>query len=69
MVLSLSHDAVPVEKLAEALTDEHEVLPQVSSQIMSWFGELTEGKWKMDVDAVVKEVGLGILSNYKVLPS
>jgi sister chromatid cohesion protein DCC1 len=67
VVLALSHEASPVEQLTEALRNEHEVLPQVSSQIMSWFGDVTGGYWKMDVNAVVKEVGLGILRNYKVL--
>lgn len=40
---------------------------------MRWFGRVTpkeghggeDGKWEMDVNAVVKEVGLGILRTYK----
>jgi hypothetical protein len=67
VVLSLSHEAADVEMLTDALTNDHDIPSQVSCQIMTWFGELTEGKWEMDVNAVIKEVGLGILSNYKVL--
>lgn len=33
---------------------------------MSWFGEITTGKWKVDVESVMKEVGLGILRQHKV---
>jgi sister chromatid cohesion protein DCC1 len=33
---------------------------------MSWFGEIKDGRWKMDVEAIVKEMGLGILRNYRV---
>jgi sister chromatid cohesion protein DCC1 len=65
--LSLSHHAAPVEELTSALADEHEIPRQISTQVMSWFGDVREGKWKMDVDDVVKEVGLGILRNHKVV--
>ena len=34
--------------------------------MMSWFGEVDDGIWKMDVKTTVKEVGLGILRAYKV---
>ena len=35
---------------------------------MSWFGRLDDaaGTWEMDVDAVIREVGLGILRAYRV---
>ena len=42
---------------------------EVSRQVMSWFGEVKEGKWAMDVDATVKEVGVGIFRAYKVCSS
>ena len=67
--LSLPHDAANVENLLAALEDDHEVKREVSRQVMSWFGEVKEGKWAMDVDATVKEVGVGILRAYKVRSS
>lgn len=33
---------------------------------MGWFGEVGEDRWKMDVVATVREVGLGILRAFKV---
>lgn len=66
---SLSHKSAPVEEVISALADEHEVPRQVSTQIMVWFGEIHEGKWRMNADGVVKEIGLGILRNHKVIPS
>ncbi|TFK43457.1 sister chromatid cohesion protein Dcc1 [Crucibulum laeve] len=66
--LSLPHDAAPVEDISSVLADEHEVSRAVSTQVMSWFGEIYEGKWSMDVQAAMKEVGLGILRNHKHEP-
>lgn len=65
--LGLSHKAAPVDELVDALADEHEVSRQVSGQVIGWFGEISFGKWKMCVDDVVREVGLGILRNHKVV--
>jgi len=62
----MSHTSASVEDLCSALADNHEVSRVVSTQIMSWFGEIRDGKWKMDVDLIVKEMGLGILRNHRV---
>ena len=64
--LSLPHSAAPIEDLAAALEDEHDIKRDISRQVMSWFGELDGGLWSMDVKATVKEVGVGILRAYKV---
>ncbi|KAH0827514.1 sister chromatid cohesion protein Dcc1 [Lanmaoa asiatica] len=66
--LSLSHDAAPVDDLVSSLVDEHEVPREVSNQVMSWFGQVEEDTWKMDINAVVAEIGLGILRHYKHEP-
>ena len=65
--LSMKHTSVSVEALSTALADDHEVPRTVSAQVMSWFGELKDGLWKMDAEAVVREVGLGILRNHRVI--
>lgn len=65
--LSMPHTSASVEALSAALADGHEVSRAVSTQIMSWFGEIKDGKWKMDIDTVVREVGLGVLRNHRVL--
>lgn len=62
----MKHNSVPVEDLISALADEHEIRRAVSEQVISWFGETKAGQWAMDVAGVVKEIGLGILRNYKV---
>lgn len=62
----MKHTSVPVEDLCSALSDDHDIPRTVSTQVMSWFGEITEGRWKMNVEGVVKEVGLGILRNHRV---
>ncbi|CAA7259838.1 unnamed protein product [Cyclocybe aegerita] len=66
--LSMKHTAAPVERLLSALADEHEVSRAVSIQVMYWFGQIKEGKWAMDVPAIVKELGLGILRNHRHEP-
>ncbi|KAI0768752.1 sister chromatid cohesion protein Dcc1 [Trametes elegans] len=65
--LSLSHAAAPVTPLLSALEDEHEIRREVVRQVMAWFGDIEGGgaTWKMDADAVVREVGLGILRAHK----
>jgi sister chromatid cohesion protein DCC1 len=64
--MSQSHGAASVEVLTTALENEHEIKREVASQVMAWFGDITLGTWTMDVDAVLKQVGLGILRAYKV---
>ncbi|KAF9446941.1 hypothetical protein P691DRAFT_803234 [Macrolepiota fuliginosa MF-IS2] len=65
--LALPHDKVPLDDLVSTLTEDHEVPRTVSIQLMAWFGEIgeSEGKWKMDVGAVLKEVGIGILRQHR----
>lgn len=65
--LSMQHTSASVEALSTALAEGHEVSRAVSTQIMTWFGEIQDGKWKMDVNAIVREVGLGVLRNHRVL--
>ncbi|KAJ3710472.1 sister chromatid cohesion protein Dcc1 [Lentinula raphanica] len=69
VALSLNHESVPIGKLSTALADEHDVPRIVSVQVMGWFGDISEleGKWRMDVSAVVREAGLGILKDAKTL--
>ena len=62
----MKHTSASVETLCSALAENHEVSRVVSTQIMSWFGEIKDGRWNMDIGAVVKEMGLGILRNYRV---
>ncbi|KAJ6628699.1 sister chromatid cohesion protein Dcc1 [Mycena sp. CBHHK59/15] len=62
---SLLYQAVPAEELSSTLADENEISRSVSTQIMFWFGEVYESTWSMDVDSVLKEIGLGILRHHK----
>src|SRR5882672_6047407 len=69
--LGIPHTAAPIDEVVDALAGEHEVPRSVSTQVLGWFGEVVRegvggGRWKMDVQSVVREVGLGILRNYKV---
>lgn len=49
-----------------ALEEDHEIHRNVTKQVMQWFGQVESGYWKMDVDATVREVGIGILRSYRV---
>ncbi|KAG1802728.1 sister chromatid cohesion protein Dcc1 [Suillus plorans] len=66
--MSLSHQAAPIEELVSVLADEHEIPRVVSKQVMSWFGDVKEGLWKMDVDAVIRELGVGIFRHHRHNP-
>ena len=63
---SFSHQSAPVEQLVATLEDDHEVKGDVTRQVLRWFGEVSGGQWKVNVESTVKEVGLGILRAYKV---
>ncbi|PPQ98496.1 hypothetical protein CVT24_003987 [Panaeolus cyanescens] len=62
---SEQHASASVESITSQLEEDHEVPRVVSTQVMGWFGDIVDGKWKMDVDSVVKEIGLGILRNHR----
>ena len=66
--LSLSHDAASVIELSQTLEREHEVKREVTLQVMRWFGVVdTENEsWSVDVEKVVRQVGLGVLRQHKV---
>lgn len=66
--LSQPDTGASVEDISSALANDHEVPRVVSTQVMSWFGDIHQGKWKIDVDCVIREVGLGILRNHKHEP-
>jgi len=65
---SMKHEAAPIEDLLTILAEDHEVPRAVSEQIITWFGATKEGKWSVDILAIVKEIGLGILRNYRHEP-
>lgn len=60
------HDSASVRLLADALQDDHDIRPPVTRQVMSWFGDVDEHRWKMDAPSVLKQVGIGILRTYRV---
>ena len=66
--LSQPHEAASVLELSRSLEYEHEVRREVTLQVMRWFGEVDNADelWKMDVEKVVRQVGLGILRQHKV---
>lgn len=64
--LQQSHDSASVKALADVLQDDHDIRPLVTRQVMGWFGNVSEDRWKMDVPSVLKQVGMGILRAYRV---
>jgi len=64
--LQEKYDSASVRILADTLQDEHDIRPQVTKQVMGWFGDVDEHRWRMDVPPVLKQVGLGILRTYRV---
>jgi hypothetical protein len=68
--LSQAHDAASVSVLSQTLEREHEVKREVTLQVMRWFGEVDaeNESWNVDVEKVVRQVGLGVLRQHKVGP-
>ena len=66
--LSQSRDAASVRELSQSLERDHEVKREVTLQVMRWFGEVDaeNESWNVDVEKVVRQVGLGVLRQYNV---
>lgn len=64
--LQQGHGSASVKLLADSLQDDYDIKPQVTKQVMSWFGDVDERHWKMDVPSVLKQVGMGILRKSRV---
>jgi sister chromatid cohesion protein DCC1 len=66
--LAQPHDAASVLELSRSLEFEHEVRRDVTLQVMRWFGDVDDAdeRWKMDIEKVVRQIGLGILHQHKV---
>ena len=73
VLLSASTDDASVLDIIDTLQADHDISPDVSRQVMPWFGRINSSSrsetWNMDVDAVVRQLGLGILSVYRVCHS
>ncbi|KAH8994018.1 sister chromatid cohesion protein Dcc1 [Lactarius akahatsu] len=65
--LSQPHDAASVQELSQPLEDEHEVKREVTLQVMRWFGQVDAENvsWNVDVEKLVRQVGLGVLRQHK----
>ncbi|KAF9648550.1 hypothetical protein BDM02DRAFT_3155665 [Thelephora ganbajun] len=63
--LQQKHDSASVKLLADTLQDDHDIRPQVTKQVMGWFGDVDERQWKMEIPSVLKQVGIGILKSYR----
>ncbi|KAK2466266.1 hypothetical protein APHAL10511_001908 [Amanita phalloides] len=68
VALSLPYNAAPVDELVSALAIDYEVVPPVTNHVLSWFGQVDNGKWNMDITAIVKEIGLNLLREHKREP-
>ncbi|TFY76699.1 hypothetical protein EWM64_g7313 [Hericium alpestre] len=66
--LSQDHQSAAVTDLIRSIEDDHDIKREVIIQVMEWFGKVSSNKWRMDVEAVVTQVGLGILRHYKDEP-
>ncbi|THH09399.1 hypothetical protein EW145_g2056 [Phellinidium pouzarii] len=70
---SFSLEAVPASEVAETIQYDHDIPQNVSLQVMTWFGDLSsfsslEKTWKIDIDSVVTQMGIGILSAHRNTP-
>ncbi|TFK29404.1 hypothetical protein FA15DRAFT_664352 [Coprinopsis marcescibilis] len=70
LLISLSQPSsgASVEELTSALSDDHEISRVVSTQVLNWFGNIQAGKWIMNADEIIKELGLSILRKHKDEP-
>lgn len=68
---SLPLDAASVADITETLESDHDISSEVTQQVMSWFGKITrssstETVWDANVENIVRQLGIGLLSGYRV---
>lgn len=57
---------ISIPKLVKGLEDEHQIPEEVTRHLIRWFGEVKLNKWNIDREDVVRHIGLGMLTLYKV---
>ncbi|KAF8332656.1 uncharacterized protein EI90DRAFT_3145352 [Cantharellus anzutake] len=69
---SYSPSGVPLDQLLQELHDEHAIIPELTDQVVRWFGTVSQGSsessWHCDIGGVVRQIGLGLLSHHKDIP-
>ncbi|EJD52739.1 hypothetical protein AURDEDRAFT_158470 [Auricularia subglabra TFB-10046 SS5] len=60
---SMSADAALVDELILSL-EEHDIPRDVASQILPWFGTVSENHWAANLESIAREIGLSILQSY-----
>jgi sister chromatid cohesion protein DCC1 len=60
---SLELSSASVKCISDDLRIMHDVVPEVTLQILNWYGDVDDlqGMWSCDRNAVVKEIGIGLL--------
>ena len=60
---SLSLASASVKRISDDLRIMHDVNPEVTFQVLNWYGEVDgrDGTWCCDRDAMVREIGIGLL--------
>ena len=57
---------IPASILIKDLEDEHQIPEEVTKNLIRWFGEVKSDRWNMDREDIVRHIGLGMLTLYKV---
>jgi hypothetical protein len=66
-MLSITPDWVTLIDLADSLQKDDNIPREVTIQLFEWFGHnLGQGKWKLDMPSIVKEIGKEVLSRSEV---
>ena len=67
LLVSQSHslEAALVEPLTSTLVSDHDVPRTVAVQVMEWFGDIRDGRWKVNLQGIMKQIGLTTLQSHK----
>ena len=72
LIVSSSYKAssIPLDQLSQELYDEHAIRPELTEQVVRWFGTISEvaheSTWNANIVAIVRQIGLELLSYHKV---
>ncbi|EJU04162.1 hypothetical protein DACRYDRAFT_114561 [Dacryopinax primogenitus] len=65
---SFSPKHVPLDNFLDAMEEDHELPREVVRGVIGWYGDVSEERWRADMAGLVREIGLGLLSELRDNP-
>ncbi|KZT62015.1 hypothetical protein CALCODRAFT_463443 [Calocera cornea HHB12733] len=65
---SLAPKNVPLDEFLDAMEEDHDLPRDVIRGVIAWYGDVSEERWRADMASLVREIGLGLLTELRDNP-